>query len=47
MKAKSSYSQFFKTNYVTVILGFTGSVAVVCGVTVAWPALSHIASKIV
>lgn len=47
MKAKSSYSQFFKTNYVTVILGFTGSVAIVCGVTIAWPALSHLASKIV
>ncbi len=47
MKAKSSYSQFFKTNYVSVILGFSGSLAVVCGLTVAWPALSHIASKIV
>ena len=47
MKAKSSYSQFFKTNYVNVILGFTGSVAVVCGVTIAWPALTHIAAKIV
>jgi hypothetical protein len=47
MKAKSSYSQFIKTNYLNVVLGFTGSVAVVCGVTVAWPALSHIVSKIV
>lgn len=47
MKAKSSYSKFKKTNYVNVVLGFTGVMAFAASLTISWPALSHIGARII
>ncbi|HEX8960887.1 MAG TPA: hypothetical protein VF775_04875 [Geobacteraceae bacterium] len=47
MKAKSSYSNFKKTNYVNVVLGFTGVMAFAASLTISWPALTHIGARII
>ncbi len=47
MKAKSSYSKFKKTNYVNVVLGFTGVMAFAASLTISWPALTHIGARII
>lgn len=47
MKAKSGYSKFKKTNYVSVVLGLTGAIAFVASLTISWPALTHIGGKII
>ena len=47
MKAKHSYSDLDDRKYIGKVLGFFGVFAAGAATAVAWPALSHIAQKLV